>query len=364
MAALVLALLVGPAAPVSIELAITSKVALKGDLEDLLTFGLLKEMTCDAHGNIFSPSNRKYGDAISSIVRFPHDASTYEKFSIDGLPSLDDGTITDFEVEPDDDVYVLAREVLKYSEVEVPLEFGKNFIVHYARDGAAPSQLRLKIDTKDFTPAGFAVLKNNQYLVVGYRQAKGKTFIIAELFQANGALGARVELNPNGTKTSNSERVGSARVYQPIAITANGLVYVMRGTTTEPVYVLSETGQLLRTIQLEPTGLEFDSPKILGDDLIVSAHDPSLTEPGVRDPKTGMYILRGPPRRNFPVFSLGTGQIVVKYYLREYAFGLACYAPGSLTFIGQDLSTNPSGWAIFEAAPASPANARHPATGN
>lgn len=80
MGALVLALLVAPAVPVSVELAVTSKVALKGDLEDLIAFGLLKEMTCDSHGNIFSPSNRKYGDAISAIVRFPHDAASYKTF--------------------------------------------------------------------------------------------------------------------------------------------------------------------------------------------------------------------------------------------------------------------------------------------
>jgi len=353
-AVLAFALMVVGVSPFSIELVVTKKVALKGDLEDLITFGLLKEMSCDSRGNIFSPSNRKYGDAINAIVRFPHDATSYREFSIDELPHLESGTITDFDSEPNGDLYVLARQVLKYSAVTVPIEFGENFILHFDEGGSLQSQVQLKLDTDHFSPTGLAVLKNRKYLIVGYRRAEGKTYIIAEIFQTNGNLTAKFELSRSGAKTSNSGRVRSTRVYNPIAIKANGFVYVMRGTTSEPVYVLSANGRVKKTIQLRPDGLEFDSPKIAGNDLIVSAHTP-LSE----EPETDI----NPQLRRFPVFGLDTGKIVDEYHWQEGSLGLACYTPGSLTFIGQDLTTNPSGWAIFEAKPTSPAQGSLRATG-
>src|SRR5215467_524788 len=97
--------------PATIELTVAKKMKLKGQLEDLVTFGLLKEMTCTPGGDIFSPSNRKYGSAINSVVRFPRDARSYTKFSIDELPLLKDGTITDFDLGPNGELYALARQV-------------------------------------------------------------------------------------------------------------------------------------------------------------------------------------------------------------------------------------------------------------
>jgi hypothetical protein len=344
--------------PATIELVVARKFMLKGELEDLVTFGLLKEMTCDSDGNIFSPSNRKYGDAINAIVRFPHDAGSFRKFSIDALAHLVDGTITDFDLEPNGDLYVLARQVLKYSDLEVPIAFGENFILHYDQSGSVVSQVLLKLDTHNFAPTGLAVLKDGEYLVVGHRQAESNTFIVVELFHFDGNLKARFELSQGGTKTSNRGTVASPRVIHPLAVKANGFVYVMRGTTTEPVYVLSETGRQLKTIQLRPSGLEFDSPKILGNSLVVSAHSALSGEK-----ETGIQIRTGPQRRSFPVFNLETGDIVDEYYWHEESLGLACYAPGMVTFIGQDLSTRPPGWAIFEAKPKRPAEVERSVTG-
>jgi hypothetical protein len=358
-AVLVVTLLAIPGVPLSVELVVIKKSALKGRLEDLVTFGLLKEMTCDSQGHIFSPSNRKYGDAINAIVRFTHDATSYRTFSIDELKHLKDGTIIDFDLESNGELYVLARQVLKYSPDVVPDKFGENFIVHYSQDGKVQSQVQLKMDTDNFRPTGLTVLRGHKYLVVGRQEiSEGKTFMSAQIFAANGGLGAKIELNHDGTKTSNSGQARSTRVFDPMAIKANGFVYVIRGTTNELIYVLSETGVLLKTIQLRPEALEFDSPKIVGNDLIVDAHRP-LSE----EPDGGIHFRVGPQRANFPVFSLETGEIIVEYYWRGEGFGLACYAPGSLTFIGQDLTTNPSGWVIFEAAPASPPN-RNRATGD
>lgn len=340
-------LLVTVTPALDLQLTITKKTTLKGDLEDLVVFGGIKEMTCDSNGNIFSPSTRKYSSADNAIVRFPHDASSFTRFSIDSLDSLKDGTITDLELEPNGELFVLARQVLKYSNVEVPIEFGKNFILHYDHSGNVLSQLQLKLDTNNFSPTGFVVLQGGEFLVVGYRLEKGNTFLIAESFLSTGTLKARVNLNPNGTKTSKGKTVESPRVFHPTAIKARGLIYVLRGTTTEPIYVLSESGQLMKSIQLSPADLEFDSPKILGNELIVKQH-PAYPSP---DPSTGIIELTHPTRINLPIFSMETGKVMDRYFWYNDTAGLACTTSTSLTFIGQDLSALIPDWVVFETKP-------------
>ena len=129
----------------------------------------------------------------------------------------------------------------------------------------------------------------------------------------------------------------------------------MRGTTTEPVYLISETGQLIKTIELRPLGLEFDSPKIIGDDLIVQAHTiPSDKDNSGIENNSGMKVRTAPYRRSCPIFSLKTGDTTAEYYWHHETLGLACYSPGLLTFIGQERSW-PLEWAIFQAKPASSA---------
>jgi len=157
--ALLVALAPSATAQVEIHLVISKKANMKGELEDLASFGLLKETTCDSDGNIYAPSNRKYGDAINAILRIAPDAKSYTQFSIDPLPKLEDGHIIDFVLEPSGDIYVLARQVLTYSKLEVPIQFGETFIIHYAKSGNVVSQIRLALDTNGFEPTGLAVLE-------------------------------------------------------------------------------------------------------------------------------------------------------------------------------------------------------------
>jgi hypothetical protein len=55
----VVMLLVAVTPALDLQLAVTKKTILKGDLEDLVVFGGIKAMTCDSDGNIFSPSTRR-----------------------------------------------------------------------------------------------------------------------------------------------------------------------------------------------------------------------------------------------------------------------------------------------------------------
>ncbi len=348
------ALTASTAPPTEIQLEITKKVPLEGELEDLVTFGLLKEMSCDSDGHIFSPSTRKYGSADNAVVRFTHDATSFKVFSIETLKHLEKGAIVDFELESNGGLFVLAREVLKYSEEEVPTEFGDTFLLHYDKGGKVLSQLLVKLDINSFTPTALTVLANGEFVVAGYRLSEEKTFVILEKFGADGNFDIRLTLNPMGTRTSNAKTVSSMRVVRPAMIKANGRIYLLRGTTTEPIYILSESGKLEKTLQLKPAGVEFDSPKIVGNNLLVSKH---------RVASEGVEVLNGPRRVDLPIFNLESGELEDEYYWHEETLGLACYSNGLLTFVGQDESTRPPGWAIFEARPASRGNQKAIVTG-
>jgi len=147
-------------------------------------------------------------------------------------------------------------------------------------------------------------------------------------------------------------------VFHPAAIKVHSLIYVLRGTTTEPIYVLSETGQLMKTIQLRPIDLEFDSPKILGKELIVKEHPP------FSDQSAGIIEHTHPQRINLPIFNLETGEAVDRYFWDNETAGLACATPQLLTFVGHDLSAVASDWAVFETKPVRSGKNRSSVTGH
>jgi hypothetical protein len=346
-------------APPSVELIVVSHTTLAADLTELVAFGGLKEMYCDASGNIYSATGRRDSSAIDGVVRFTHAGSSYQHFSIDALPELSDGDVVDSEIEPGGDIYALARQVLKYDALKVPAEFGHNFIVRFDANGKASGRVRLQLDsTAEFKPTGLALLKGGGYLVVGVRQATATTQMLAETFHQDGSFAAKLELDHAGTKSSNGNSIGSLRVVEPVAIHANGLIYVMRGYTSEPVFVLSEDGRLEKQIQLTPPGIEFDSPKIAGGDLMIHAHTPPPEAAAFR---TGGIQIVPPAQVAYPVFNLSTGHLSVRYHWLDETLGVACYQPGHLTFIGQGAAFG--SWEIFEVEPAASPKQRHLASG-
>ncbi len=282
------------------------------------------------------------------MLRIAPDAVSYSQFSIDPLPQLEDGDITDWVLEPNGHIYALARRVLKYSDVTVPIEFGDTFIVHWDPSGKLVNQVRLALDANGFSPTGLALLAGGDYLIVGYTRIGDKIRVLAQSFGVNGGLMNKLDLGHDGTKASKGRTVRSKRVYHPMAVKANGLIYVLRGTTTEPVYVFSETGSLEGTLLLKYPGLEFDSPHIFKNDLIVHAHRP------IADNAPTFTFRSGPGRVDYPVFDLHTGEVVQEYYWNEETIGLVCYTRDVLTFIGQDVSSTPTVWAIFFAKPGRP----------
>jgi hypothetical protein len=318
------------------ELRVSQKTLLTPELEDAVAYGGVKEMNCDKSGNIVVPADRKYTSATNAVLRISADAKSFVRYAIDSLPELRNGDITDFS-EVDGHIYLLARQVLQYSDLEVPQKFGNVFVIHYSPEGKVLAQTRLALETKDFEPTGMAVLRDGGYLVVGRCYFNELLQVVAQIFQPDGALRAKLDLGGKGTKRSRSGRARSPRVFRPAAIESNGFIYVIRGTTAEPIYVLSDAGQLQKTIPIQGPYFEFDSPHIFDAKLIVHKH-------GVVNES---FELRPAPRIDYPVFDVRTGEIVYTYYWHQETAGLACYTGGAPTFVGPDYISSGGRWAIL-----------------
>ena len=319
-------------------LEVSRKIHLKAEIEDIVAYGLVKEMTCDAAGNIFTPAMRKYTEATDSVVRISPDGQSYLQFSLRQVLQLADSDITDFAVESNGEVFLLARQVLKYSDQEVPQEFGNTFLIQFDRDGKVAGQLRLAVDTNDFEPTGFAVLQDGESLVVGRAHSSTRLRVLAQVFRADGGLKSRLNLGGEGSEASKTGRIASTRVVRPKAIKAGDSVYVIRGTTVEPVYVLSDAGELLRSIPLKGADIEFSAPLVQGNELIVHKH--------VAVPES--FALNA-PRSEYAVFDLRTGSLLRTESWNQMGVGLACISSGKVIFMGQDQTPGGEGWVIFQA---------------
>ena len=80
-------------------------------------------------------------------------------------------------------------------------------------------------------------------------------------------------------------------------------MFVLRGSTRDPVYVFSETGELRRMIKLHAPNVEFSSPRIYGNQLVVHQVRPA--------PKSGVVTERAPDL--FPVFNLESSALVQQF---------------------------------------------------
>jgi hypothetical protein len=163
------------------------------------------------------------------------------------------------------------------------------------------------------------------------------------LFSPDG-VPKRQTLIPNKrTQASNSETVSSMSVLRAMTVKSDGLVFVLRGSTRDPIYAFSDSGELIRTIKLKPENIEFSSPNIYGHQL--NQHKPAR--------KSGT-MLSERELDIFPVFDLDSGALVREFEWRQDG-ELACYDQNGLTIVhqGLDYPAN-SYWAIVKAQPPPP----------
>src|SRR5579859_2438161 len=304
----------------------TQNVRLSASVEQAI--GLEDRMRCDSTHDIYIPANRSYSSAWGSVVEIMADGKQFHSFSLDDIPNLETGAVEDFEITDTRGLYVLAREVRKYSDAQVPLEFGATYVLRFSPAGKLENQIKLNADFGDAKPTGLAVLKGEDFLVASYLYTSDKKVqIFANIFSSNGSLKRKESLSGEGTQASNRGSVGSMSVIQPTTVKSGGQIFVLRGSTREPIYVFSDSGDLTRTIRLQATDLEFVSPRIAGNRLVVHREDP---------PHPSGSVLKERDLAVFPVFDLDSGALVQQYEWRQPG-ELACYDGTTLTVVQQGL---------------------------
>ncbi len=317
------------------QLTVVRKVPLPEALNDDVAFGGLKEMSCDSAGNILAPVNRKYGSATRLVFRIEPDARTTVQYSIDNVPEVKNGDIIEFTVEPNGDVHLLVRQVLKYSAEDEPKSIGDTFVIRYDRGAHLVGRTRLGIRSSDFLPTGIAVLDNGGYLIVGRLYHDGFLQIVSQLFSESGTPGPKLELNGAGTKPMLGKSVRATRVVRPAALKSNGSIYVLRGSSADPIFQLSDSGRLIKTISLKGPHFEFSAPHVFEDTLVARR-----LPVGDEGSDTAQYV----------TFNLRTGDPLETLTIRAARAGLACYRRDALTFMGDDPAV-PNSWAILSARP-------------
>jgi hypothetical protein len=142
-------------------------------------------------------------------------------------------------------------------------------------------------------------------------------------------------------------------VLRPMTVKADGFIFVLRGSTRDPVYVFSDTGELIRTVTLKAANLEFSSPMVFGNQLVVHQHRAAPTTDGVP-------VLTEPELNVFPVFDLNSGVLVQQFEWRQDG-ELACYDQSDLTIVQQGMDyPDHDYWAIIRAQPGAPTKPKPP----
>ena len=330
----------------------TQNVHLSASVEHAIQVdGIKDRMRCDAAHNIYVPANRGYSSAWGSVVEIMAGGKQFHNFSLDGVPNLETGHVEDFEVAKNGSVYVLAREVRKYSDVQVPVEFGSTYILRFSPSGKLEGQSKLKTDFGDERPSGLAVLRGENFLVTSYSYTSDKKVrMFVNIFLSGGSLKGKVPLSANGTQASNAGSVASMSVIRPMTVMSAGLIFVLRGSTRDPMYVFSDNGELIRTVRLQATDVEFTSPKVLGNQLVVHQ---------VRVHRPSGSVLTVPDLNVFPVFDLDSGALVKQFEWRQRG-ELACYDGNTLTFMQQGLDWPAKNYyAVIDAQPTSTTEPPH-----
>jgi hypothetical protein len=115
----------------------------------------------------------------------------------------------------------------------------------------------------------------NGWLAAGYTYESESIAMQAYLFDPAGNFTKEVVLPENRTKSSRTGTAGSRAVFRPTALTtADGNVLVFRGFSGQLLYRFSETGKLLESKRLHPDGIDFASPRLIGNSLLVNADVP------------------------------------------------------------------------------------------
>jgi hypothetical protein len=215
--------------------------------------GLSNDSQCDSQGNtfatIFDPAEDQPGDR--PLLMFDSAGKLKARIATSRKP---------LQLAPNWDAFEPSF-LLRGGEV-ARLAWSKDaiFLVKFSTDGKLAS--RMPLAPPAFTPYYFVVFPTGEILVAGLQRGFPK--IVTAIYAADGALLKRLSF-PEDQAIDEAVKVGDARYTPAAPISGNraisagrlrlgedGNAYLMRSTSPVKVYVISSSGELLRSLDLEP----------------------------------------------------------------------------------------------------------------
>jgi hypothetical protein len=296
--------------PIELEKTITTQ---------LLAPGRYSHFRCDSDSNVYL---RVYeGGRLSPVVRVSADGKTTTTFS---LPSTHDLTaIQDFWVASNGEVSVLGEKA--------PDE---GYILFFDADGQYRNAVRLEVPIR---PNQIAVFPSGDLLVAGREPshhephkslANSSPFV--GIFNSRGQLLKRIQLRkdvkPRPKQPGRADlKYAETVVGSTTESDGSGNVYFIRKAADGPVYAVSPSGVIAKTIRLSPPkGAVLSTVKVAGDRLAAEFFRNTADDSQVESVIT-------------QIVDLGSSKKLAEYSsVPPLGPDFACYQPDSFTFLFTD----------------------------
>ena len=277
-------------------------------------------LKCDEDGNVYARFLSGFRPS-PEIVKIAPDGTKKAAFDYSRLAGLDRAFSDDFTVAPNGELYDL---------IELPTRTGYQvFLLRFSDNGTFQDKHEL-LAPVPIIPAQVLALRDGNLFVSGVvrvGERKGKAF--NGIFVSNGqllrefALKGDPEPKAHSDSPSNAAFLNLAVVTGQAMLGADGNIYLFRRMSPVLLYVVSPSGQLLRTLiitspndKAEPVAAAMGRNSIAVVFQIPEAMDSSDTR--------------------IRVVSLPTGDVIADYKITaELGSTLACCARDEFTFIGQ-----------------------------
>jgi hypothetical protein len=286
----------------------------------------------DSSGHVFfAPAARDTRGMLSSpntIVRVSADKAV--RFLLSDIPEARRASIEDFSPGTNGDLFVITTTHIGIGKME-------SYVVHFDSDGKYVSKNRIEL--AGFIPSQIAVFGSGDFLLAGWRlnfadssDANRRPF--TGVFNSRGQLLATLRLAGDIKKETAVDDFEEAISLSMAETGADGYVYFARAAANGPVFVISPSGRVVRTIPVSaPKGMKLVGMKP-APGWVVVVYEGKIPE-GAKTPPVTMVVFDCVTGEKVAEYSHQSGEIgdaLVDYTNRVFTF-ISTAKGGKLQFV-------------------------------
>lgn len=242
-------------------------------LETQLTGLITDRVRCDENDNIYlhpyaNEAVKAHTVGQSPIQKIKADGSLGETFRSTDAGQYIEGR--DFFVTGDGRIYqaAMAPTRVKHGYTNMPC------VLEFSSDGSFKSKIEL--DMGYFYPYQIAVFKSGELLLSG--MDKDQIAPVIAVFDSGGKLIKKVSLPERILTEAARVSANSAVSHGEITAGSDGNMYLMRSSSPAVIYVISPTGDIVRTLQIGPADPQWVAISIVSapERLAVAFYRPAM----------------------------------------------------------------------------------------